>query len=494
MGNIFIKKVKIDNFRCFDGEEIIFNVPDGERDGSGLNILVGENCNGKTTILEAINYLTQSSYATENKLNINDFRDYSNGISISAETDEFRCKLAFPYKGYFECNGLNFSVKSRERKSPGKLLSSQYQIKNTVSNLCSNYKDDKGNDSGKDIPPLNLIYGNSNIDDGGINIFYFDKNRSRQLTSGNYRTSFDRICEDLNWKFIKNLDQDKHDDIVKNICGEFFKNVMDTAQKGTGEKLSEELSDFFNEKFYEDLKIELLDLLNPFNQAFFAIRKENELKQIKIKDLGSGVEIILTLLLLKNLASESKGSIIYLIDEPELHLHPKAQEKLINLLIKESKDIQIILSTHSQYLFKNCLNDINGIHIFNRDDKNKIQITYAEKDKFGLMPWSPTWGEINYLAFNMPGIELHNELYGYIQEKSEKYYIKDFEEYLVSKSINKTKKWTQLTNGNPQTSYDVTLCTYIRNTIHHPENTENDPYTEEELRESIDNLMKLCRD
>jgi len=60
---MYIKSLNINNFRCFqeDSEPITFNVPDGDNTGSGLNILVGENGTGKTTILEAISYLNVGS-------------------------------------------------------------------------------------------------------------------------------------------------------------------------------------------------------------------------------------------------------------------------------------------------------------------------------------------------------------------------------------------------------------------------------------------------
>jgi len=491
MSNVFIKRIEISNYRCFENEGIDFSVPDGITPGSGLNVLIGENGNGKTTILEAINYLTQSSYASENKLKINDFRDHNKEINIKAYTDDYRCKMSLPYRGYFECDGFEFKAKSRDRKSAGKLLSSPFQINSYFLNKFDNYRKETGEDSGKEIPALYKIYSNSKIDGGEINIFFFDKNRTRQITTGNYKTTFERICDDLNWKFVKNIDEDNIEKLIDNICGEYFRTVLNVTQKGTGDKLSSDLKEFFDDDLYENLKIELLDLLSPFSNAFFAIRKEKELNQIKTKDLGSGIEIILTLLLLKNIAGESKGSITYLIDEPELHLHPKAQEKLIELLIHESATKQVIVSTHSPYLFKNCLAHDIGLQILAKDENNKINITQAKNRGWGIFPWSPSWGEINYFAYDLPTVEFHNELYGYLQEKKQKYTLSDLEEHLSSKTINKTKQWIQVKNGNPQAPYDVTLCTYIRNTIHHPENTQNNPFTNDELKESIEILMKI---
>ena len=94
---MFFKKLHIQNFKCFSNK-IVENIgiPNGEK-GSGLNILIGENGNGKTTILEALNYLTLNSYSVENKLSINDFNNYKDEVKIIAEIDEFKCKSTIDF-------------------------------------------------------------------------------------------------------------------------------------------------------------------------------------------------------------------------------------------------------------------------------------------------------------------------------------------------------------------------------------------------------------
>lgn len=490
MANLFFKKVTIENLKCFEKQEVNLSVPDGQNEGSGLNILIGENGNGKTTILDAINYLTQSTYSSENKLSINDFFDKDEEILISAETSDFNCKMPYP-GNYFECNGILFKAKCRERKSPGKLLSSPFQIGNSFQTKYSNYKNSKGIDSGNEIQGLYKVFSNEIIIDDDINVFLFDKNRTRHLTTGTFKTTFDRICEDLNWKFAKQIDEAKQSKLLENIAGEYFNNVVSIAQKGVGDKIAEELLDFFDNADYGALKIELLDLLHPFSSAFFALRQEDELKQIRAKELGSGVEMILTLLLLKSIAGESKGSVIYLIDEPELHLHPKAQDKLIELLMRESKDKQIILSTHSPYIFKNCLSKKVGFIILKRNVDDEIKLEYANVGGWGKFPWSPSWGEINFHAYGMATVEFHNELYGYIQEATQNFTLNAMETFLVQRGIGQNKAWVRGQNGNPLPPVSSTLQTYIRNSIHHPENTFNAPFTTDELRSSIAEMINL---
>lgn len=52
----------IENFKGFHGpQNIDFNTPDGVTEGSGLNIFVGENNSGKSTIFEAFDFIKDST-------------------------------------------------------------------------------------------------------------------------------------------------------------------------------------------------------------------------------------------------------------------------------------------------------------------------------------------------------------------------------------------------------------------------------------------------
>ena len=85
---------------------------------------------------------------------------------------------------------------------------------------------------------------------------------------------------------------------------------------------------------------------------------------------------------------------ITLIDEPELHLHSKIQEKFIKFLIDISKETQVIITTHSPILIKQLLeNNYVKVLILNKD------ITYSRIGQKELQYNSAN--EINYLAFNL---------------------------------------------------------------------------------------------
>ena len=282
------------------------------------------------------------------------------------------------------------------------------------------------------------------------------------------------------------------DNIKKNILGEYFANTLGIAQK-VGKKISEEMSSFFEDDSFKNLKIDLLDLLQPFSNASFVIREDDCLKQISTRSLGSGVEIIMTLLLLKALSVGAKNSsIIYLIDEPELHLHPRAQEALAKILLEESKQKQIILSTHSPYMFKELL-PYAGLLTLKKQADSSVQIIKEDGAATGLFPWSPSWGEINFKAYDMPTVEFHNELYGYLVELSSCHRTDDFENFLSNQNIQKSKKWKRTNKNNQAVEDDVTLHTFIRHSIHHPENRKNAAYTSGELKASIQEMSDLIR-
>lgn len=259
--------------------------------------------------------------------------------------------------------------------------------------------------------------------------------------------------------------------------------ALDLAQKGTGTKLGDQFSAFFDNAHFKNLRFELLSLLEPFSSAFLAVRSEDQVQQVTIRNLGSGVELVLALLLQRMLSDTAKGDKILLIDEPEMHLHPTAQRKLADLLLEEAKTCQIIVSSHSPYMLQQLVK-FGMTNVFLSKD-GKIAITQQEANT-GLFPWSPSFGEVNFKAFAMPTVEFHNELYGHLQEKHRLARSEDVDVFLLGKGIPCDHTWVHSVSGK---SFSVSECTYVRHSIHHPENTINAPYDEAKLGASTRKLI-----
>ena len=165
----------------------------------------------------------------------------------------------------------------------------------------------------------------------------------------------------------------------------------------------------------------------------------------------------------------SDNNIVLCIDEPELNLHPRAQEKLIEAIHKLSEKIQVIITTHSPYILKHYKKDKDIVYIF----KDSAIADIAKLDKVSVLPFGPTLAEVQYFAYNLTPNDLHNELYGYLESE-------------LKLSFADSKKWF---NEKLNKEEDVSLQKFIRHSIHHPENTKNDKPTEAEVKQSIREMI-----
>ena len=69
------------------------------------------------------------------------------------------------------------------------------------------------------------------------------------------------------------------------------------------------------------------------------------------------------------MSKQSGKKLIILIDEPELHLHPRLQEKFVDFILEISKESQVILTTHSPLLIKQLAYNENIKNIVLKKDK-----------------------------------------------------------------------------------------------------------------------------
>lgn len=487
-----IDKITIKNFRGIEVvEDIAFD---------NFNIFIGNNGTCKTSILEVINYAFSPSFLS-GKIKHTDFFN-GNDIPIEVMVDLSSSITAKLPDGYAEqevrCNKIDLKIKKRDRKTPGKAFSDIVTVEHVLvpdfpkSNSVWTVK--RKNDSEFRFNERMLQMSSINSDDMPRS-FYFGKERDRQLYKG-FNTSFVTILEDLHWRYLKELRKDGESDLgtkdVDALIADLENAVFSKVEINKYEAMRE-----FNERrkrFLDDqISLSLIDGSAPFEGAFLSTSVGN--LDLPIKQLGSGFEMIVSLLFLETLASLSREKLLILIDEPELHLHPMLQEKLAEYLLEISSTHQVFVTTHSPLFFKYCLGRA-GVRPFMLTKENDKVIAREFSSTNNLFPWSPSWGEINYFAYGFPTIEFHDELYGYIQEQSQKSATKDFDDYLCQGfSIKKDKQWTKEMNGTPTGPEGVTLQTFIRNKIHHPENKtmQNSDYTSDELRRSIDQMVEVVR-
>ena len=86
-------------------------------------------------------------------------------------------------------------------------------------------------------------------------------------------------------------------------------------------------------------------------KAFFAykIDEKSKPKFVNPKNIGSGTGYLISIIIA--CLSAKKDNII-IIENPEIHLHPKAQSKLIELFtFIANRGVQVIIETHSDHIF-----------------------------------------------------------------------------------------------------------------------------------------------
>jgi AAA15 family ATPase/GTPase len=197
-------------------------------------------------------------------------------------------------------------------------------------------------------------------------------------------------------------------------------------------------------------------------------------EDIPINKRGSGVKRLILLNFFRAEAERRQKetnvpSIIYAIEEPETSQHPNHQRKLIEAFIELSKadKTQVILTTHSPAIVK--MLDFEHLQLI-KDGEEKEVINIERSN----LPY-PSLNEVNYLAFGESNDEYHNELYGFIESEE---ILTDF------KNGKDTILYKKLWKGQVR-EQQIVLSEYIRHQIHHPENTENIRFTNEQLQESI---------
>ena len=270
--------------------------------------------------------------------------------------------------------------------------------------------------------------------------------------------------EDFSYQYIKNSDiENLNDDLDEKI----------KKDKVENEFLSKAIEEF--EKISgNQVRLDFLSNFEPFKNAFFASKKDNN-QQISISNLGSGYEMIFSLVYSFYLAQQSGKQLIVLIDEPELHLHPRLQEKFVEFLLQFSKDSQIILTSHSPLLVKQLS--------FNKN----VKISVIENGEMvseideRVLPYISA-NETNFLAFNLATEEYHNELFEELKYvNGDNKTIKDFDNdfFVSAKGEPKSSPW----RGNQN---EVSVHTFIRNQIHHQKDNGKTPY--QDLKDSIETM------
>lgn len=349
----------------------------------GLNVIIGENDAGKTSLIDSLKILF-----SKKKIDVNDFNEIENAVTIELEDNDF---IYFMESQISEENIINsYKIKPSIEKSneiKEELESEEFnnleeseqkQILKKYSNLFnttfrSNFKVEtlKGN-------ILKEIEKEEFIEVKSLNypISFLGSREFENIDSFFENTFFKEVKENI-WDYeIEGKTINQHiDEYIENFKEEQLNN--ENAQE-LNTQLKEFLPDFkeINPIVTSEPKLNLkinVELLNTNNQ------------QMLLEKMGDGTNRRTTLAIFKH--KKDKNDLVYVFDEVETHLHIKAQLDVLRLLKGLSKEgKQIIITTHSPFLINQVnLDEIKlirldaerGSQIFELDSTTQTQITLA---------------------------------------------------------------------------------------------------------------------
>ncbi|MCS3804690.1 putative ATP-dependent endonuclease of OLD family [Chromobacterium alkanivorans] len=143
----------------------------------------------------------------------------------------------------------------------------------------------------------------------------------------------------------------------------------------------------------------------PHDNSMILVSMDN--KTLPLSSLGTGVHEVIILAIAATVESNS----IVCIEEPELHLHPHLQKKLISYLSTDTKN-QYIFTTHSAHLLDST--DAQIFHIRNDGEKSTLESIASTRNR------SEICAELGYKASDI----LQTNCIIWVEGPSDRTYIK----------------------------------------------------------------------
>jgi Uncharacterized conserved protein len=462
-------KIKIKNHNYLGDFELDFTMNNG--DIASTVIFAGENGSGKTQVLNIIKELIANTNPTGTYGGIiscdMDFQIIHNGVIY------FICLTKTPENG--------FSIQYLDESRNNTREEIMAEIKAISSHTEINF-----------MPTHIDAIRNNDIDDPKNSWKVFE-------TQNDLATMIKQLILDIN-------NRDNADHVT-------WENENLGVHRPPEEFLKKKRMNRFNTAFsymFEDklkfCKIDGVDVLFEKNGKKFSIDNlSSGEKQIVFR----GGNMIQNLNLFKDCT--------VLIDEPELSIHPKWQEKLLGFYKKlfndGNADSQIFIATHSDHVLKDALEDKDTLIIrMETKNNNSIIIEKIFKNGSGKILPRITLGEVKWRVFDIPTIDFHCALFGYLQGINIKDHTGNTTQLSLDKGGNPRPRSVneldsifeflkapvvpkQYKNNHIYSTQkgDKTLCAYLRNQIDHPESQDREfEINIADLRKSINFMVSIC--
>lgn len=455
------------------------------------NYFVGENNSGKSSILDAINYLRNDTKTPKDTFTIGIDESYVEA-TLSFAPDEAKDSLGDDYKkleNYFSYNNNRETLRIRRQSYEDTVLNSKTGKTSKVStkNILIRNPETERYENPTGIPALAqrlfdtcFIYADEQVAD------HADMAKSKTLGKL-ISEQLSSIEEGTPWQ-----------QYIASHAALFESDGTGTVQEQlhtTAERVSALMSDQYGDTSitFAFTPPETQTLLKS-GQVFISEPQET-IDEMPLENKGTGMQRAFMLALLQVVAETSDNAhsgTVYGLDEPETWLHPRAQAQLSQALSKLSANgRQIFILSHSPYMLKNIDTKKDRVYIVERI---KGTHTITLESNFRTQPQQYiTLNAINYYAFKLATPEFLDELYARFQEviagSNSSLTENEICEQLKQSGIQATHDWIDNRNKNKIKRKQRQISIYVRNSIHHPENSMNAPYTQSQLHDAIEELI-----
>ena len=331
---MYISELKINGYKnCNEESTILFN--------SGLNVLVGENACGKTTIIDAIRMILRESelpYVTEEDFYKSfEKEEERRNIRIDLKMEELSPEEKITFLSW--CNAefeaeLHLEIE-KEPNPKGYFKKSIWGGKSKASAFEEETYD-------------------------YIDTIYLPalRNAEEKLTNGRKsRLALllkHQYTEDVRKEKLVEAFSDFNKSIIKNDDKKFSE--IEQAKKDINTAMKNSMGTVFGQSVnLQFAESSFTSILQSIKMVFFphiGEIDEKKFRDVAINSLGyNNLLYIATVFAELEVVNKNHGLFtVLLIEEPEAHLHPQIQSKLIKYLQKVAslkKNLQIIVTTHS---------------------------------------------------------------------------------------------------------------------------------------------------
>lgn len=333
---MYLEQIKIKNFRIFNELDLTLN--------KGLNLLVGENNSGKTALIDAIRYVLGTNSSEQVYINETDFHEEKQNLSIQLKFVDVK-----KYAHIF-CEHLTYE--GSDGLEPCLYIQLTAQITNKERRgypyIQTNLKSGKNGDGLLLESELRNFLATTYLKplrDAEAELSAGRRSRLSQILASSNDLNIDEILGIIKQANSDLLDNDtKINDTANKIENEFLHQLIFKEDKGNLRALIDVAGIKEVGKNEIEKKRQLRAILESLNLSLSDDKRKHGLGYNNLLFIAT------ELLLWEQDSKADEGDFpLLLIEEPEAHLHPQLQSKLLEFINEktEKDNLQAILTTHS---------------------------------------------------------------------------------------------------------------------------------------------------